>query len=63
MARHSFLPAFAVLLLTSSPVIGQTTSGTSSTIVVPIVAQTVSFGSEVTVYNPNGVPITVRRPD
>ena len=37
----------------------QTTSGTSATIVVPVIAQTSSFGSEVTVYNPNASAITV----
>ena len=37
----------------------QTTSGSSATIVVPVIAQTASFGSEVTAYNPNGGAITV----
>src|SRR5690349_3437465 len=37
----------------------QTTAGTSATIVVPVIAQTPSFGSEVMVYNPNGGAITV----
>ena len=37
----------------------QTTAGTSATIVVPVVAQTSSFASEVTVYNPNAGAITV----
>jgi hypothetical protein len=37
----------------------QTTAGTSATIVVPVVAQTGSFTSEVTVYNPNADAITV----
>ena len=37
----------------------QTTSGSSATIVVPVIAQTASFGSEVTAYNPNAGAITV----
>lgn len=37
----------------------QTTAGTSATIVVPIIAQTGSFGSEVTAYNPNATALTV----
>jgi len=37
----------------------QTTAGTSATIVVPIVAQTGSFTSEVTLYNPNAGAITL----
>jgi len=37
----------------------QTTAGTSATIVIPVIAQTASFGSEVTVYNPNGSAITI----
>jgi len=37
----------------------QTTAGTSATIVVPVVAQTSSFTSEVTVYNPNAGAITL----
>jgi Chaperone of endosialidase len=37
----------------------QTTAGTSATIVVPVIAQTASFGSEVTAYNPNAGTITV----
>jgi hypothetical protein len=48
-----------VPLLLSSAVVGQTTAGSSATIVVPVVAQTVSFGSEVSVYNPNGATITI----
>ena len=37
----------------------QTTAGTSATIVVPVVAQTGSFTSEVTLYNPNAGAITL----
>ena len=37
--------------------LAQTTSGTSATIVVPLLAQTGSFASEVSVYNPNGTAI------
>ena len=59
MTRCGLLLALVALLFDSSAVIGQTTSGTSATIVVPIIAQTSSFGSEVTVYNPNGGAITV----
>ena len=59
MTRCGVLLASAVLLLGSSSVIGQTTAGTSATIVVPVIAQTSSFGSEVTVYNPNASAITV----
>ena len=57
--------AFALLLIVFASAVGaasagaQTTAGTSATIVVPVVAQTGSFTSEVTVYNPNGGAITV----
>jgi hypothetical protein len=37
----------------------QTTAGTSTTIVVPVVAKTVSFVSEVTLFNPNAGAIGV----
>ena len=60
MARRNMLFALAGLVLfQTSAAFGQTTAGTSSTIVVPVIAQTASFGSEVTVYNPNGSAITV----
>ena len=49
---------FAVAILASDPH-AQTTAGTSATIVVPVIAQTSSFGSEVTVYNPNASAITI----
>src|SRR5258705_3998556 len=51
--------AFAIAGFSTAPVCAQTTSGTSATIVVPVIAQTASFGSEVTAYNPNGAAITV----
>lgn len=47
------------LAFTTAPALAQTTSGTSATIVVPIIAQTASFGSEATGYNPNAGTITV----
>src|SRR5207342_3114184 len=37
----------------------QTTAGSGTTIVVPVTAQTASFSSEVTAFNPNGVAITL----
>jgi len=51
--------AFAIVVFSNAPLLAQTTSGTSATIVVPVIAQTTSFGSEVTAYNPNGAAITV----
>ena len=59
MARRSLLSAWIVLILASSSTGAQTTAGTSATIVVPVVAQTGSFASEVTAYNPNGGAVTV----
>jgi hypothetical protein len=59
MTRCGVLLASLALLLESSGVVGQTTAGTSSTIVFPVIAQTASFGSEVTVFNPNAATITV----
>ena len=54
------LVAFAFACAASAaPAGAQTTAGTSATIVVPVVAQTGSFTSEVTVYNPNAGAITV----
>jgi len=52
------LAGFAVATWASDPG-AQTTAGTSATIVVPVIAQTSSFGSEVTVYNPNASTITI----
>ena len=40
------------LAFATAPALAQTTAGTSATIVVPIIAQTGSFGSEATAYNP-----------
>lgn len=51
--------ATALLSAALSHAIAQTTAGTSATIVVPVIAQTSSFGSEVTVFNPNAATITV----
>src|SRR5690349_10034661 len=59
MPRCNLLLASVVLLLGSSAVTAQTTAGSSTTIVVPVIAQTSSFGSEVTVYNPNASTISV----
>ena len=60
MARSGGVVAAVVgAVLQSSVVFGQTTAGTSATIVIPVIAQTSSFGSEVSVYNPNGAAITV----
>jgi len=59
MTRCGLLLCCLALLFESFAVFAQTTSGTSATIVIPIIAQTGSFGSEVTVYNPNGGAITV----
>ena len=53
-------PTFALALAGySSFTAAQTTAGTSATIVVPVIAQTASFTSEVTVFNPNAGAITV----
>ncbi|HYT98539.1 MAG TPA: hypothetical protein VEO36_14545 [Casimicrobiaceae bacterium] len=51
--------ACAIVVFSTAPLLAQTTSGTSATIVVPVIAHTASFGSEVTAYNPNGGAITV----
>ena len=59
MVRRGMLLAWLVLLAQFSLAFAQTTSGSSATIVVPVIAQTASFGSEVTAYNPNGGAITV----
>jgi hypothetical protein len=57
-ASPLLLIVFASAVGTASAV-AQTTAGTSATIVVPVVAQTGSFTSEVTLYNPNAGAITV----
>ena len=59
MAVRPLLLAFLLLLALASPVSAQTTAGTSATIVVPVIAQTASFTSEVTVYNPNAASISI----
>src|SRR5690348_6756258 len=57
--RSKVVLACALLAPLAAPAFGQTTAGSSATIVVPVVAQTGSFGSEVTVYNPNAAAIVV----
>ena len=54
-------PSCAVVIgiLWNAPLVAQTTAGTSATIVVPVIAQTASFASEVTAYNPNPGAIAV----
>ena len=59
MVRRGMLLSWLVLFVPSFGAFAQTTSGSSATIVVPVIAQTASFGSEVTAYNPNGGAITV----
>ena len=51
--------SFFVVFGLATTALAQTTAGTSATIVVPVIAQTSSFGSEVTVFNPNAATITV----
>ena len=60
-SRIALLRAGWIVALTSCScwALAQTTSGSSATIVVPVIAQTASFGSEVTAYNPNAGAITV----
>ena len=48
-----------LLVAYSTAVQAQTTAGTSTVIVVPVVAQTASFASEVTLFNPNVEAISV----
>ena len=43
----------------TAPVAAQTTSGAGRVVVVPLVAQTSTFQSDITVFNPNGNSITV----
>jgi hypothetical protein len=59
MPRIPTLFALTLLLALASNAFAQTTAGTSATIVVPVIAQTSSFGSEVTLYNPNASAISV----
>src|SRR5438477_6119786 len=62
MKRHALWArascAVGLAVSVSSP-FAQTTAGSSATIVVPVIAQTASFGSEGTAYNPNAGAITV----
>jgi hypothetical protein len=58
MARRFMLLAWVVLLLASFQVFAQTTAGIGTTIVFPVIAQTGSFASEVTVYNPGSNALT-----
>jgi len=53
----SILFALAVLGLAASTAGAQTTAGSSTTIIVPVVAQTGSYSSEVTLFNPNAAAI------
>jgi hypothetical protein len=54
---RALLVPLGVIVATAA--VAQTTAGTSTKIVVPVIAQTVSFGTEVTVYNPNAITIAV----
>lgn len=59
MAVRRCVLAFVLLSPLASLALAQTTAGTSATIVVPVIAQTASFASDVTVYNPNAASINV----
>ncbi len=59
MLGRGMILAWLVLLSQFSLAFAQTTSGSSATIVVPVIAQTSSFDSEVTAYSPNREAITV----
>src|SRR5262245_9636271 len=50
-----FLLSFAIAM----PCVAVTTAGSGTVIVVPVVAQTSSYNTEVFVRNPNSAPITV----
>src|SRR5438093_6317481 len=52
MARRWMLLASGVLTVFSAGVMAQTTAGIATTIVFPVTAQTGSFASEVTLFNP-----------
>jgi hypothetical protein len=45
--------------LGATPAVAQTAFGSSKTIVFPVVANTVTFTTTVTLYNPNGADVTV----
>ena len=58
--RASVIATALLTLAATSSGWSQTTAGTSATIVIPLLAQTQSFSSEVAVYNPNAAPITLQ---
>lgn len=59
-ARGLFIPlAVAILACVSSQVGAQSTAAAGSVIVIPVIAATGSYASEVTVRNPNSGPIDV----
>ena len=45
--RFACATVFALTVLNATSAAAQTTAGTSATIVIPVIAQTASFGSEV----------------
>jgi hypothetical protein len=51
--------AIAVSTLAAAPAGAQSTLGYAPTILIPVVAQTVSFASEIFVHNPLGTALTV----
>ena len=53
------LSAFVILGVALAAASAQTTAGSGTVIVVPVTAQTASFASEITVYNPNAGSITL----
>src|SRR5439155_15370032 len=57
--RRTFAGTTTVLLaIVASVALAQTTAGTGTTIVFPVTAQTSSFASEVTLYNPGPNALT-----
>ena len=65
MLKHSFLVRSAAVaaavgfVVTATPAAAQTAFGSSKTIVFPVLANTQTFTSTVTLYNPNGSAVTV----
>jgi hypothetical protein len=62
MSKTRFLTVAAALTFAAAPAFGVTTAGAGSVLVIPVVAQTASYESEIFVRNPNNQPlqITVR---
>lgn len=59
MSPRPFPIVFCALAIATTPSFASTTAGAGSVLVIPVVAQTASYESEIFVHNPNDLPLLV----